>query len=137
MSILTLGPGVKVSGPWQEGPRDLQGLRPHTSMLGADKGGEAVPKSPEMCPTGPPTAHLGHLDPVLHHPRPVLGHHPQIPKAGCDDEAGHPSEVLDSGLDGGYQVLIAGLVPLAPGGAQALTGHNLPEELLENRGSVT
>ena len=114
----------------------MQEIRPHTAILGADKGGEAVPKSPERGTTGPPMAHLGHLDSVLYHPRPVLGCHARVPEAGGDDEAGHPSELVDGGLDGGCLVLIARCVRLAPGGSQALTGHHLPAELLGNRGSV-
>ena len=114
----------------------MQGLRPHTAILGAEKGGEAVPKSPEKGSTGPPTAHLGHLDPAVYHPRPVLGCHARIPEAGGDDEAGHPSELVDCGLDGGGLVLNARFVLLLPGRSQALRGHHLPEELLGNRGSV-
>ena len=105
-------------------------------MLGADKGAEAVPKSPERDSTGPPMAHLGHLDPMLYHPRPVLGCHARVPEAGGDDQDGHHSKLVDGGLDGGCLELTVRLVLVMPGGSQALRTHHLPEELLGNTGSV-
>lgn len=113
------------------------GLRPRASFLRADQAAEALLKAPHRDATGPPTTDLGHLNPVLHHFGPVLGHHAWAPKAGGDDTGGHFIELSNGGTDCGDQVLLARLSPLGPDGAQALVGQHLLEQLLGRKGSVT
>lgn len=113
------------------------GLRPQASFLRADQAAEAFFKAPHRDVTGPPPTDLGHLNPVLHHFGPVLGHHAWVPKAGGDHTGGHLVELSNGGTDSGGHVLLAWLPPLGPDGAQALVGQHLLEQLLGRKGSVT
>ena len=137
MSIRPLGPGVKVSGaPGRKGLGTCRSLDHTLQSWELIKVERQFPSLQRGAPLGLPQHTWATWDPVLYHPRPVLGCHAHVPEAGGDDEAGHPSELVDGGLDGGCLVLTARLVLLVPGGSQALRGHHLPEELLGNRGNV-
>lgn len=73
---------------------------------------------------------------MLHYPGPLLDSHAWVPEAGSDDTIGHTFEMGDGGIDRGCQMLIARLIPLGPGGAQAMIGCHLLEQLLGNKKSV-
>lgn len=82
-------------------------------------------------------AYPGHLDPVLHHPCPVLGPHAVVPEAGGGDTVGEPVEVCNGGTNCGCHVLTPLLMSLAPDGAQAFVELHLLEQLLWGRRRVS
>lgn len=58
-------------------------------------------------------------------------------ESGGGDAVSHTVVLGNGGSDYGCQKVIAGLVPLGPGGAQVMMGLHLLEELLGSRRSVT
>lgn len=82
-------------------------------------------------------AYPGHLDPVLHHPGPVLGPHAVVPEAGGGDTVGEPVEVCNGGTNCGCHMLTPLLMSLAPDGAQTFVEHHLLEQLLWGRRKVS
>lgn len=79
----------------------MQGLGLQTSILRAEKGGEAFSRLQTGTLDRP---RCGLLGPVLQH----CGRHAQVSEAGGDDRVDHTVELSDGGTDGGCQVLMLG-----------------------------
>lgn len=73
---------------------------------------------------------LSDVDPALDEPRPDVRPEPPLLQDGADHAGRHRVELRDGGADGGGAALAVLLVPLRPGGAQAVVRDDPLEQQL-------